>query len=184
MMNQLSLLLLSLLVAVVSVDAFSVVPSTATTKRAIFKKSTTLRNSRLCASVSPDSGDDDDLEPEFARVRRRRGGRYYDEEEERYDREAYDSDRGRSSRREVYEDDEDEVDDDYEEEDEEYGLLGDALIPNPLLDSIDPDGAAERFPEIARDPKFWFEMFLFIVFLDFLSAVGPQELPYTDYVSY
>ena len=43
------------------------------------------------------------------------------------------------------------------------------------LDSIDPDGAADRFPELASDPKFWIDMALFIAVLNFLSSVGPQD---------
>jgi hypothetical protein len=54
-------------------------------------------------------------------------------------------------------------------------LFEDVVIPNPLLDSIDPDGAADRFPELARDPKFWFDMLLFLAFLNFLSSVGPRD---------
>ncbi len=62
-----------------------------------------------------------------------------------------------------------------DEDDEEFGLFSDVLIDNPLLDSIDPDGAAERFPELARDPQFWLDMVLFIAFLNWLSDVGPQD---------
>jgi hypothetical protein len=59
-------------------------------------------------------------------------------------------------------------------------LLEDVIIPNPLLDSMDPDGAADRFPELIRDPKFWLDMVLFLAFLDFLSAAGPQSNPFPD----
>jgi hypothetical protein len=83
------------------------------------------------------------------------------------------------ARDEEEDDDEDDDDDEYlEEEDDdedEYGLFSNVIIDNPLLDSIDPDGAAERFPELARDPKFWLDMFLFICVLDFLSLMGPQD---------
>ena len=113
-------------------------------------------------------------EKEYVRVPRgRRGSRsYYDDDD--YD-DPYDDDR-RENRNYIY--DEDDDDDDYDEdeyEEEEYDLFGDEIIPNPLLDSMDPDGAAERFPELARDPKFWFEMFLFISFLNFLSDIGPRD---------
>lgn len=77
-------------------------------------------------------------------------------------------------------DDYDLYDDDDEENEEEYELFGDVLIPNPLLDSMDPDGAAERFPELARDPRFWFDMLLFVAFLDFLSYAGPRD-PFPDF---
>jgi hypothetical protein len=70
--------------------------------------------------------------------------------------------------------------DDDDDDDEGYGgIFEDILIPNPILDNIDPDGAAERFPELASDPKFWFEMFLFISFINFVSFIGPRN-PFPD----
>lgn len=105
--------------------------------------------------------------------------------------------RGRRFRRRYEDDDDDDYDEDLEEdvydegefldddelydeddwmEEEEYELLSDIVVPNQLLDSIDPDGAADRFPELARDPRFWFDMFLFVCFLDFLSLAGPQDM--------
>ncbi|CAB9497525.1 expressed unknown protein [Seminavis robusta] len=60
-------------------------------------------------------------------------------------------------------------------DDEDFGMFGKGVIPNPLLDSIDPDGAADRFPELARDPWFWFDMILFVLLLDFLSFAGPRQ---------
>lgn len=94
---------------------------------------------------------------------------------------------GRSNKRPYYEDDLDDDDDedlwddldqvvdDLLDQEEEYDLFGNELIPNPILDSIDPDGAAERFPELARDPRFWIDMVLFIAFLNFLSDIGPRD---------
>lgn len=189
---------LVLLIHLASMDAFSIHSTTTTSSTKPLSTSLIFseqRVSKLFASVNPEAEDDDDLEPDYARVRRRRGGgRYYDEEEEQYDREKankrverdeYYGD-GNDDDREYYDmnDDEDygdEEDDDgdMDYEEEEYSLFGDAIIPNPLLDSMDPDGAAERFPELAKDPRFWFDMLLFIMFLDFLSAVGPQA-PFTD----
>ena len=62
-------------------------------------------------------------------------------------------------------------------------MFSNVIIDNPILDQIDPDGAAERFPELVSDPKFWFDMVLFIVFLNFLSSIGPQntfnDIPWT-----
>jgi hypothetical protein len=133
----------------------------------------------LVASASPPSDED----REYARVRR--GGRG------RPEREANEDDDFSTERREAYLENEedwedledvlfgDEDDDDYDDDDEDYELLGDVLIPNPLLDSIDPDGASERFPELASDPKFWLDMVLFVAFLNFLSGVGPQD-PFPD----
>ena len=140
-----------------------------------------------------DDDDEDDREREYARVRRRRGGRaYYDDDdneagEAKYGRTSEDEDLQRSASNvgDYYDDDEEEYyddDDDDEEVDDEYSMFGSAVIPNPLLDSIDPDGAAERFPELARDPKFWIDMLVFVAVLDFLSDIGPRnalpDIPY------
>ena len=114
------------------------------------------------------AGDDDG---DFATVpiRRRRQRGFRDDDDEAYNK--YDDE------------DEDEDDEDYDEDDDEdddeYGLFSDVIIDNPLLDSIDPDGAAERFPELASDPKFWIDMVLFLIILDFISWVGPRN-PFPD----
>jgi hypothetical protein len=126
-------------------------------------------------------GDDSDGGGIFARVRRRRGGRrYYDDDEDDVDRE--DADVGRAADRleargifDRFDDD----DDDDDEEEETGGILEDVLIPNPILDRIDPDGAAERFPELARDPRFWLDIFLFLAFINFVSFIGPRN-PFPD----
>ncbi len=76
-------------------------------------------------------------------------------------------------------DDDDSEDDDDEDDDDDFELWGNTIIPNPLLDSMDPDGAADRFPELARDPRFWFDMAIFIAVLNFLSSVGPRD-PFPD----
>lgn len=142
--------------------------------------------------------DDDDREREFAKVRRRkgRGGRYADDDDG-YDDD--DADRFRSGDDSVMDaadaleeegffddlDDEDkydDFDDEYNgETDESYDVFSNTVIPNPILDSIDPDGSAERFPELAADPKFWFDMFLFIAFLNFISFIGPRN-PFPDVI--
>lgn len=120
-----------------------------------------------------------DDEGEKVKVPRRgRRGRFYDDEEEeteffnKVEQNVYGN---RLEDDEVWEYDEDDEDDLYDEEEEDYGLFSNVIIDNPILDSIDPDGAAERFPELARDPRFWFDMVLFIAFLNFLSAIGPQD---------
>jgi hypothetical protein len=149
--------------------------------------------------------DDDDNEEELVPVRRQRSGRkpYYEDDvdepvvEEQY----YNEDNrkgpaaGRTYEREDYyddDDDEDELNDDDEVEDfddalayldevldewepTEHKLFGNEIVPNVLLDNVDPDGAADRFPELARDPRFWFDLVLLIMFLDFLSLAGPQD---------
>eukprot|EP00339_Tiarina_fusa_P024743 CAMPEP_0117082566 /NCGR_PEP_ID=MMETSP0472-20121206/58146_1 /TAXON_ID=693140 ORGANISM="Tiarina fusus, Strain LIS" /NCGR_SAMPLE_ID=MMETSP0472 /ASSEMBLY_ACC=CAM_ASM_000603 /LENGTH=163 /DNA_ID=CAMNT_0004810863 /DNA_START=54 /DNA_END=546 /DNA_ORIENTATION=+ len=101
----------------------------------------------------------DEEDFDFARISRRRR-RYYDEDDK------------------VYEQTDGVFDDEEDDDDEEYDLFSNVLIDNPLLDHIDPDGAAERFPELASDPRFWIDMVLFISFLNYLSFVGPQS---TDY---
>ena len=134
--------------------------------------------------------DRDDDEREYARVRR--GGRGRERPLDDADDESDDDPTTRRSndKNPYYrdEDDDDEWDfiDDLEqqwegdfEEMEKHDLLGNVLIPNPILDNIDPDGAADRFPELARDPRFWFDIFLFVAFLDFLSLVGPRD-PFPD----
>ncbi len=78
-------------------------------------------------------------------------------------------------------DDEDNDDEDEDYEDDSDEVFSNTLIPNPILDSIDPDGAAERFPELAADPRFWFDMFLFIAFLNFISFIGPRN-PFPEMV--
>ena len=109
-----------------------------------------------------------DDERDFVAVprRRRRGRGFIDDDE---DDAAYNK----------YDDDDEEFDDDDDENEEEYGLFSDVVIDNPLLDSIDPDGAADRFPELASDPKFWFDIVLFLAVLEFLSSVGPRD-PFPD----
>ena len=131
----------------------------------------------------------DEQEREYARVRRRGARRQREQEDEAIVDDATDRSRSRSRPNEVYDNDEwidydrlDDLlddDDDYIYDEEEYDLMSNVLIPNPLLDSMDPDGAAERFPELAADPKFWFDMVLFVAFLNFLSFCGPQD-PFPD----
>ncbi|KAL7509350.1 hypothetical protein ACHAWX_000756 [Stephanocyclus meneghinianus] len=62
--------------------------------------------------------------------------------------------------------------DDYEDVYERGGDYSDALsnyngiIPNPLLDAMDPDGVYERLgPELFKDWTFWRDMVLFAAFL-------------------
>ena len=128
---------------------------------------------------------DQDGEEELVKVPRRgRRGRFYDDEDD--ENEFFDTVEKRVYGETLDDDDWDDEDEDdylYEDDEEDYGLFSNVIIDNPILDSIDPDGAAERFPELARDPRFWFDMFLFISFLNFLSAIGPQDyfpdIPYS-----
>ena len=139
-----------------------------------------------------DDGYDDDRE--YARIRRGRGSERRfddDDDDDNVDASSENAETRRSTNNPYYRDDDDEDNewdfiDDLEEQwegdfddMEKHDLLGNVLIPNPILDNIDPDGAADRFPELARDPRFWFDMFLFFAFLDFLSFVGPRD-PFPD----
>jgi hypothetical protein len=136
---------------------------------------------------SEDDEDPDDRE--LVPVRRRKGSsRYYDQDDDG-EANAYDNKESKYYDDDEVMDDEDweeDEDDDWEEGDDDeisnddYDyLFEDTIIPNPLLDSMDPDGAADRFPELARDPRFWFDMCLFIAFLNFLSSAGPRD-PFPD----
>jgi len=152
----------------------------------------------LASISSPGPEDEDGVKREYARVRRKRERRsYYDDDDGDFDNSIDDESDDRNGRRRVdqgavadnypgreidediefYDEDDAEEDNEYidDNDDEEYSFFGSGVIPNPLLDSIDPDGAADRFPELVTDPKFLFDMFLFVVFLDFLSVVGPQQ---------
>mmetsp|Transcript_4121 Transcript_4121/g.6259 ORF Transcript_4121/g.6259 Transcript_4121/m.6259 type:complete len:220 (+) Transcript_4121:270-929(+) len=132
-----------------------------------------------------DDDEDDDDEEEYARVRRRRGGgsRGYDRDEVEAAAEYVsrrESSAKSSSKGKYYDDDEEEYenDDEYDyydeddEDDDDEEDFDDILIPNSQLDSMDPDGAAERFGELASDPKFWFEFTLFVLFYNFILYLG------------
>ena len=173
------------------VTGFSVSSSISSCHRSSLSTSTSFQ-SRLGASISDD--EEDDKEREFARVRRRRGrSAYADDDDDIYDE---DSSSSSSSSRSVVDDssvmdaanlledkgffddlDDDEYDDDDDvENDESYDMFSNTLIPNPILDSIDPEGSADRFEELASDPKFWFDLFLFLAFINFVSYIGPRNM--------
>eukprot|EP00977_Amphora_coffeiformis_P000194 scaffold54_cov158-Amphora_coffeaeformis.AAC.8 len=155
----------------------------------------TTTTTTLASTSSPMEGE----EREFARVRRRRGRREAEDDDREYTtteadgNNTYEQRRQRRQEDAVYDNNDDWIDydrlddlldddddhDGYIYDEEEYDLLSNVLIPNPLLDSMDPDGAAERFPELASDPRFWFDMVLFVAFLNFLSFAGPQD-PFPD----
>lgn len=146
---------------------------------------------RLGASISNYDDDDDEEEkekdPEFARVRRNRGRRTYDDvdDDDIYEESVESRSRRNSSsvmdaadileEKGFFDDLDDDEYEDEDEDDESYDMFSNTLIPNPILDSIDPDGSAERFPELAADPRFWFDMFIFIAFLNFISFIGPRN---------
>lgn len=57
------------------------------------------------------------------------------------------------------------VDDYFDAEEDEF----DGLIPNPLLDNIDPEGSAERIPELLSDRQFWIDIALLALFLNLMD---------------
>lgn len=166
-----------LLVALIySVESFSS-PLQSSTRLSVQQLSSCTTRLYAGRSSFDDDDDDEDREREFARVRRRRSR--YEDDDDRYE---YESESVMNAA-DMLEDEgffDDLDDEDYDEDDEDYeddsrDVFSDSLIPNPILDSIDPDGAAERFPELAADPRFWFDMFLFIAFLNFISFIGPRN---------
>jgi hypothetical protein len=144
-------------------------------KLTIHHQSENHQSTLLSSRRRPEDDDDDDRE--YARVRRGRA-RYDDDDDDREYDENIMSAVNQLEEDGIFDDDDDEFDDEFED-DEIRETFANVLIPNPVLDSIDPDGAAERFPELARDPKFWFELVLFFTVLDFLSFMGPRS-PFDD----
>lgn len=159
----------------IGAEAFSSPSLTASNPSLVSSQRPFSCQSRLCAEI-----DDDEREREFARVRRRRS-RY--EEDDGYESESIMDAADMLEDEGFFDDldDEDYDDEDYDDEDESRDVFSNTVIPNPLLDSIDPDGSAERFPELASDPRFWFDMFLFIAFLNFISFIGPRN-PFPDMI--
>ena len=145
--------------------------------------------------------DEDDREYEYARVGRRRG-RGAERYEEGRSADAVSSSSSRREqrrrRRGSYGDDVDEYDgygaefdeedDDYEEdyeedydsddEDEDEDFEEGILIPNPILDSVDPEGASERIGELFEDPKFWKDMAVvaLVVWTVYYLTYDPTDL--------
>ena len=128
-------------------------------------KTTTVNESR-CHEVDDDVDImmmNEEEQDEYFDTQDASDGRYYEEDDDDY-----------------YEDDEEEeeFDVDFEfnrvELDQEYEA--DILIPNPILDNVDPEGAGERFGEIAKDPTFWRDLLLVIAVFNFCEYVA--QVPY------
>jgi len=119
-----------------------------------------------------DDDDDDDRELVYARRSRRRG-----REEGAYN----DVDTSSSGSRkyqdnveffDLDDDDDDMFEDDFDRKsnDDPYEETYNGIIPNPLLDAMDPDGVYERLgPELFKDWTFWRDMILFAAFLAFFT---------------
>lgn len=113
-----------------------------------------------------DEDDDDDRELVYAGGR---SGRYADDGAEQYDDDRQSSSRGYQDNVEFFDLDDDDDDDMYEDD---YGRIGEngeiynGIIPNPLLDAMDPDGVYERLgPELFKDVTFWRDLALFAGFV-------------------
>ncbi|KAG7371929.1 hypothetical protein IV203_018071 [Nitzschia inconspicua] len=183
-----ALVLASIMISYPLVEGFTTRQSLIATRPAVAPNDLNEVSRVLTSLMARRSGDFDNEDEEdddenrsgiFARVRRRRGRRGYYDDDSDDDREM-DDDVGRAAdqleARGIF----DRYDiEDEEEEEEGGGIFENVLIPNPILDNIDPDGAAERFPELARDPKFWLDIFLFLAFINFVSFIGPRN-PFPD----
>lgn len=55
---------------------------------------------------------------------------------------------------------------------EEHDLFSNDIIPNSILDSMDPEGSIDRISELFRDGKFWFDLLIWFILIDFLSAIA------------
>lgn len=138
----------------------------------------------MSRKISDYDDEDDEDEYQYARVRRRRGRFADDYEEEVASRRTESS--SSSTRTKKYDqdydeikfdedeffDNEDEYDDEYDDDDDEF----EDIIPNALLDQIDPDGAIDRLPELFSDPKFWKDSAIWF-FLGFLYLLNRFNNP-------
>ena len=98
-----------------------------------------------------DKYDNDKMYDDYSSSSQTRGTRDYVDDDELYDEVDFDD---------VFDDDDDDDDDDFY--DDEYN----DIIPNALLDQIDPDGAIERMPELLSDPQFYRDVaIVFVLFL-------------------
>jgi hypothetical protein len=100
--------------------------------------------------------DEDDQEPVYARIRKP-NGRRRDNEDETFQERKTTKTRSRTE----------EVDFDFEDEDIDLKYQG--IIPNPILDNIDPEGSAERVGELFSDRQFWWDLGMLLLFLNFLD---------------
>lgn len=124
-----------------------------------------------------DDEDDDDAEDDRELVYARRSGRRGREEGAYYDEDTSSSSGSRRYQDNVEFFDLDDDDDDMFEEDFDrkknsdiYEETYNGIIPNPLLDAMDPDGVYERLgPELFKDWTFWRDMILFTAFLAFFT---------------
>ncbi len=177
-----------MLTSLFEVEAFSIVQTSALCNPRVKTQphlSSTI-SSQLCARGSKfgidDDDDDDDDDLDLVPVGRRSGrrrreeGGYYD------DRQATTFSSSSSRYQENVDffdldDDDDDDDDLFEEKFDKkrgsgiYEETYNGIIPNPLLDAMDPDGVYERLgPELFRDWTFFRDVALFAAFLAFFTG--------------
>mmetsp|Transcript_26731 Transcript_26731/g.30601 ORF Transcript_26731/g.30601 Transcript_26731/m.30601 type:complete len:235 (+) Transcript_26731:233-937(+) len=152
-------------------------------ERQISSQKIELQMNRRSNNSDNESEEDDDFE--YARVGRRRRSRYSNEdynEDEKYARVGKSSQRDRSfvddDDEDLYDEvefDDDEDDEDYDDDDDFDSEYSD-IIPNALLDQIDPDGAIDRLPELFSDPQFYRDAAIVFVFF-IIYAFGRLDNP-------
>ncbi|KAL7542845.1 hypothetical protein ACHAXR_012943 [Thalassiosira sp. AJA248-18] len=121
--------------------------------------------------------DDDDGDRDFVYAGRRSGRRGREEGEYYNDQQASSSASSKRNQDNVEFFDLDDDEDDIFEDEYDGNRGGDiyeetynGIIPNPLLDAMDPDGVYERLgPELFKDWTFFRDMALFAVFLAFFT---------------
>lgn len=113
-----------------------------------------------------DDGDEDD-DRDFVYAGRRSGRRGREEGGYSDDRQPTGSSGRYQDNVEFFDlDDDDLFDDDYDEKNDAYEETYNGIIPNPLLDAMDPDGVYERLgPELFSDPIFYRDVALFAIVL-------------------
>lgn len=197
MLPSVILLCVYLLGLIGAAHCFTIAPASKSLGASISSHSSTLLPIRQTTKASPrtflamnkKNFDDDDEEDdfEFARVGRRRGrGRFANDNEDVGERTAASRDgesgTGTGTNSRDYESDYEEIDDFYDSDDEEDSDEDDDdddyddIIPNALLDQIDPDGAIERLPELFSDPQFWKDSVIWF-FLGFLYLLNRFNNP-------
>jgi hypothetical protein len=171
-----SLLLLLVLSVLFTVSAFAPYTSCTSSLRLLqqHKSVPTPRTLQQARGFADDFDDDDDEEDDRELVYARRSGRrgreegaYNDEDTSSFGSRKY------QDNVEFFDlDDDDMFEDDFDRKsnDDIYAETYNGIIPNPLLDAMDPDGVYERLgPELFKDWTFWRDMILFAAFLAFFT---------------
>lgn len=127
-----------------------------------------------------DDNDEEELEYEYARIRRRgRRDPYvddYDSEDAQENDDEYDTERTRKrSRVGAYMSNEDIDDDEFDLDDMVDNMDFSVTIPNPILDNADPDRATDRMGELVPDRVFWRDMSIMGVLIWIWAASSPPS---------